>query len=402
MSESKHKRADGHESRARDDVRSFLLAIEEASPLIKAIARHPGVCAEISEVQREMGILYGYQQVLTERIAKRVGLKKDDASHRWVIRGLSASLGEMIADVRDDDSSLDGISDSIEVMIGVVERYKNEWNFSVGDGSPDVFSSDLKINTRLAILDAMRVIKKSIELLPMGNDVDETTSLTIKLVVDMAWDMSNGWKGDLSSHDREILFQGLIKHIGRAAAEAWESSVLQSWGMDDRLISEDVWEEMISPFRAFVIDMHMGHESKIEVVVSRARKLISDSAKAVMFEYADIKGGHRRVLQNALYSGISSLAVKAWQTAVDGVWERFDKMSSEEQRRWEQTEGSEPMDLSLFDDAFERVFAAWYKHEWSAPMDISRFEEAIKKNVVWLWGTADAVFRSNMASEKQA
>ncbi len=380
-------------------LQSFVHAINEATPIVRALSKDPGVCAEIEKVQCEMGILYGYQTLLTERLAKRFELSKSNKDHRWVIRRLSVAVGEMIADLRGDAISIEMLGDNMEEMITAIERHKNEWNMPGDSSDKEGVAKDVRVNTRLSILQAMRAIRGTVENLPMGHNVDEVSYGVIEMAVNLAWDMANNWKGAISVDDKEVLFQKLVEQVGYATSEAWESAAMHTWGNDDRIISDDIWKDLMGSFRAHVTEFHMGHDVVINVVVSRARKMVSDSVGRVLAEYGDARGKYRRVLENALLAQIAPLAQDAWQNAMDGVWQRVEKMTVEEQRQWEAAEGSDPMDLALFDSAFDDAFRAWYMEKWSSPMSLDLLQEAVKKNVVWLWGTADAVFRSHQKED---
>jgi len=370
----------------------FTLVMNEIFPLVNDAM---GIDGSFEDKKARLISNVHAQSALVDELSDYWGFDQDK-----ILGGKSRSiLGRSISNLISQNDVSD--PDSVIGLCNVIDETVNDHPFvkkiALDVGVLD--SDDVLVSLRLASFPGIYSVRSI--FMEMGMDEDEQRThigFVFSAAIALSRDIAYNYDPAGTIWDRERLFISALPHCIDFCREAWIELACQDIQEEIPNDDIDVLIGLLVKTQSSVEEVHMGYDN-----VNHSRKLLFERMIKGVSPYLNenLPKGHPGLCRKIIAYRITEIdeaLSDSWVRATDSLISKFEAMSEEDQEKFLETEGDQPMSLDEFWGIFQERMISKYSLLPDFGFDQSDVIGIAGKRLVALWGMADSICKIRKVS----
>ncbi len=284
---------------------------------------------------------------------------------------------------------------TMEVALGAVQRAVATQVAILEDGwSSDEESVSAHIlNSESEILKSALRIRKLIEQLPLGQEMQTANEYLMTLVVDTAKAYGVERSEGLTELDGYRLFVKAMPVLTDITIECWGRLASAYYNPEGRVLSDSLVDAEMSDFIRYIESYDMGQKENLPRIKADTLRFVSQVAQRES-ERLDLIGAiDRQGLSIGMVQRLLNLAQRGWRMCINETISEVDEILNDEQAALDWLESGAPsaMGNRSFFSGLERLHAQQEPFSHDADVDLQSIDKLVKYEFSVTVQAADAM-----------
>lgn len=250
----------------------------------------------------------------------------------------------------------------------------------------------LIFRSETALLQSALRVRKAIEQLPLGQEVDVATEYVLTLVSDKAHSYAVARSKGLTEADGYRIFINTVPVATDIAVDAWGRLGSTYYNPSSATFSLSFVQSQMSDLEKYVRAYDLGLGKRLDDVLAQTAQFIFDMADREGQRYDSLSASDRQGVSLGIALHLLRLAQRAWRLCINNLINEVDELLTDEEKGIEWL-GSDrpPIDVHALFSAIQKLYNNSDGFSFDADVDLESLDTVVNQEFTLTAQAADAM-----------
>ncbi|WP_138437880.1 hypothetical protein [Marinobacter shengliensis] len=243
-----------------------------------------------------------------------------------------------------------------------------------------------------ALLSSSLRVRKAIEQLPLGQEVDVATEYVLTLISDKAHSYAVARSQGLTEADGYRIFINTVPVATDIAIDSWGRLGSTYYNPSSATLSLSFIKAQMVDLEKYVRAYDLGLGSKLDDILAQTAQFIFDMADREGQRYDSLSNSDRQGVSLGIALHLLGLTQRAWRLCINNLINEVDDLLTNEEKGLEWLESDKaPIDIQGLFAAIQKLYSSSDGFSFDADIDLESLDAVVNQEFALTAQAADAM-----------